>query len=284
MSPTLKAAFWMTGCLASFIAMAIAGRELSNDLSTFEMLFFRSLIGMAIVLALASRKGWNTLKTAQFRLQVFRNCAHYVGQYGWFYGIGILPLAQVFALEFTLPIWAGILAPLLLKERLTPVRVAAIAIGFAGALIILRPGLVPLDNASLAVLIAAVGYALSHTLTKKLSATDTPLAILFYMTVVQLPLGLVPSLFDWVTPELSHAPWLLIIGVAALTAHFCMIRAFLHADAIVVIPMDFLRLPLIAVVGLFLYGETLDIWVLAGGMIIFAGTFLNIWKDRHRTG
>jgi len=87
MTPTLKAAFWMMGCLASLIAMAIAGRELSSDLSTFEMLFFRSVIGLAVVLALASRNGWSTLKTAQPRLQVFRNCAHYVGQYGWFYGI-----------------------------------------------------------------------------------------------------------------------------------------------------------------------------------------------------
>lgn len=282
MSPTLKAAFWMMGTLASFIALALGGRELAGDLSTFEILFFRSVIGLVVVLALAARSGWGVLKTAQPKLQVVRNCAHYIGQYGWFYGVGVLHLAQVFALEFTLPIWAGILAPLLLKERLTPVRIAAIAIGFSGALIILRPGLVPVDKASLAVLVAALGYALSHTLTKKLSATDTPLAILFYMTAVQLPLGLVPSLFDWVTPTLAHAPWLLVVGIAALLSHFCMIRAFLHADAIVVIPMDFLRLPMIAVIGLFLYGEAMDIWVLAGGLVIFAGTFLNILKGHQQ--
>ncbi|NQU62583.1 MAG: DMT family transporter [Rhodospirillales bacterium] len=272
----------MTGTLASFIALALAGRELSADLSTFEMLFFRSLIGLGVVLVLAYRAGWGTLKTAQPKLQVFRNCVHYIGQYGWFYGIGLLPLAQVFALEFTLPIWAAILAPLLLKERLTAVRIAAIAIGFSGALIILRPGVVPIDHASLAVLIAAMAYATSHTLTKKLSATDTPLAILFYMTAVQLPLGLVPSLFDWVWPSLAHVPWLAVIGLAALASHFCMIRAFLHADAIVVIPMDFLRLPMIAVIGLFFYGEPLDLWVLVGGLVIFAGTFLNILKGHQQ--
>lgn len=282
MSPILKAALWMMGTLMSFIALALGGRELASDLGTFEILFFRSVIGLAVVLVLAGANGWETLKTAQPKLQVFRNCAHYVGQYGWFYGLGFLPLAQVFALEFTLPIWAAILAPLILKERLTPVRLGAIAIGFTGALIILRPGVVPLDHASLAVLIAAMGYALSHTLTKKLAATDTPLAILFYMTAVQLPLGLVPSLFNWVTPDLAHVPWLVLVGVAALTSHFCMIRAFSHADAIVVIPMDFLRLPLIAVVGLFLYGEGLDFWVLLGGLVIFAGTFLNIVKDSGR--
>lgn len=282
MPPTFKAAIWMTGTLVSLIAMAIAGRELAGELNTFEILFFRSIIGLAVVLVLASRKGWGTLKTAQPKMQVLRNCAHYIGQYGWFYGLGFLPLAQVFALEFTLPIWAAILAPLLLKEHLTPTRIAAIAIGFTGALIILRPGLVPIDQATIAVLIAAIGFAFSHTVTKKLSATDTPLAILFYMTVVQLPLGLIPALFDWTTPTLAHMPWLITVGLAGLSAHFCMVRAFLHADAIVVIPMDFMRLPLIAVVGLMFYGEPIDLWVLIGGLVIFAGTFLNIARDSKR--
>ncbi|HIC28313.1 MAG TPA: DMT family transporter [Rhodospirillales bacterium] len=282
MSPTLKAAFWMMGVLASFISMALGGRELSTELSTFEILFFRSLIGLAVIMALLSRSGWRQIQTEMLGLHVVRNCAHYAGQCGWFYGIGILSLAQVFALEFTTPIWIAILAPVLLKERLTGTRIAAIAIGFAGALIILRPGMVPIDTATVAVLMAAAGFAMSHTITKKLSATDTPLCILFYMTVVQLPLGLVPSLFDWVTPSLAHIPWLVIICVAGLTAHFCMIRAFLHADAIVVVPMDFLRLPLVAVIGLVVYGEALDVWVFVGASVIFAGTFLNILKDKRR--
>jgi drug/metabolite transporter (DMT)-like permease len=283
MSPTLKAAFWMTGVLASFIAMALGGRELSPDLSTFEILFFRSLIGLAVVLALLGQNGWRQIRTKKPGLHVVRNFAHYAGQFGWFFGIGLLPLAQVFALEFTTPIWIAILAPLLLKERLSGTRIAAIAIGFAGALIILRPGMVPIDTAAMGVLMAAAGYAFSHTLTKKLSATDSPLCILFYMTVVQLPLGLAPSLFDWVTPTLAHVPWLVLIGITALTAHFCMIKAFLHADAIVVVPMDFLRLPLVAVIGLVVYGEALDVWVFIGAGVIFAGNFLNILQDKRRS-
>jgi drug/metabolite transporter (DMT)-like permease len=281
MSPTLKAACWMTGVLASFIAMALGGRELSPDLSTFEILFFRSLIGLAVVLALLGQNGWRQIRTKKPGLHVVRNFAHYAGQFGWFFGIGLLPLAQVFALEFTTPIWIAILAPLLLKERLSGTRIAAIAIGFAGAFIILRPGMVPIDTAAMGVMMAAAGYAFSHTLTKKLSATDSPLCILFYMTVVQLPLGLAPSLFDWVTPTLAHVPWLVLIGITALTAHFCMIKAFLHADAIVVVPMDFLRLPLVAVIGLLVYGEALDVWVFVGAAVIFAGTFLNIMKDKR---
>jgi len=273
----------MTGVLASFIAMALGGQELSPDLSTFEILFFRSLIGLAVVLALLGQNGWRQIRTKKPGLRVVRNFAHYAGQFGWFFGIGLLPLAQVFALEFTTPIWIAILAPLLLKERLSGTRIAAIAIGFAGALIILRPGMVPIDTAAMGVLMAAAGYAFSHTLTKKLSATDSPLCILFYMTVVQLPLGLAPSLFDWVTPTLAHVPWLVLIGITALTAHFCMIKAFLHADAIVVVPMDFLRLPMVAVIGLVVYGEALDVWVFIGAGVIFAGNFLNIVQDKRRS-
>ena len=273
----------MTGVLASFIAMALGGQELSPDLSTFEILFFRSLIGLAVVLALLGQNGWRQIRTKKPGLRVVRNFAHYAGQFGWFFGIGLLPLAQVFALEFTTPIWIAILAPLLLKERLSGTRIAAIAIGFAGALIILRPGMVPIDTAAMEVLMAAARYAFSHTLTKKLSATDSPLCILFYMTVVQLPLSLAPSLFDWVTPTLAHVPWLVLIGITALTAHFCMIKAFLHADAIVVVPMDFLRLPLVAVIGLVVYGEALDVWVFIGAGVIFAGNFLNILQDKRRS-
>ena len=283
MSPTLRAALWMSGTLASLIAMALGGRELSADMSTFEILFFRSLIGLAVVSVLLSRSGWKQIKSEKTGLHVVRNLAHYVGQFGWFYGIALLPLAQVFALEFTLPIWTAILAPVLLKEHLSATRIAAIVFGFTGALIILRPGIVPVDTATLAVLIAAFGFALSHTLTKKLSRTDSALSILFYMTLVQLPLGLVPALFDWVTPSMAHVPWLLLVGVTALAAHFCMVRAFLHADALVVIPMDFLRLPLIALIGLMLYGEALDLWVLLGAAVIFGGNFLNILNDKRRS-
>ena len=273
------ASLWMAGTLVSFMIMAISGRELSQELSTFEILFFRSLIGLAIISVILSKTGWGQVRTARPILQITRNLAHYVGQFGWFYGISLLPLAQVFALEFTIPIWVACLAPFLLGERVTAVRVATIAIGFTGTLIILRPGMVPVSLASLAVLMAAGGYALAYIMTKLLSRTDPPITILFYMTVVQLPLGLVPSLFDWVTPSPALWPWLGVVGVTALTAHYCLTRAFVLADALVVIPLDFLRLPLAALIGFVFYNETLDVFVLIGAAIIFGGNFLGILRD-----
>jgi drug/metabolite transporter (DMT)-like permease len=276
--PVLIAAFWMVGALVSFMAMAISGRELSSELSTFEILFFRSLIGLLIISVVLTRKGWGQIRTTRPALQVVRNLAHYVGQFGWFYGIGLLPLAQVFAIEFTIPIWAAFLAPFLLGERITMTKVTTIVIGFIGILVILRPGMVPLNVATLAVLMAAVGYAISYLMTKMLTATDTPLAILFYMTVVQLPLGLLPSIFDWVTPSVDMIPWLLLVGFTALSAHYCISRAFALADALVVIPIDFFRLPLVALVGFSLYDEAVDAFVFLGAFIIVGGNLIGVVK------
>ena len=282
MPAVLRAALWMLGTLSSFALMAIAGRQLSADLSTWEILAFRSAIGLLIALVAAWRFGWHHLSSRQTGLQVVRNLGHFIGQYGWFYGLSLLPLAQVFALEFTSPIWAAILAPALVGERITPRRALVIAIGFIGIMIVIRPGAVPLSVGTVSVLIAAVSFAFAYLMTKRLMRTDTALTVVFYMSLVQLPLGLVPALFHWVTPPLHLWPWLVIVGVAGLSAHFCLARAFSHADAVVVVPMDFLRLPLIAVAGLVFYGERLDPWILGGAAVIFAGNFLNVWGERHR--
>ncbi len=282
MNAVLLATLWMGGALISFISMAIAGRELSAELNTFQILFFRSAIGLIIIVGLLSWAGWSQIKTNKLGLHFIRNLAHYVGQFGWFFAISLIPLAHVFAIEFTVPIWMAIFAPLLLGERLTPMRLFVILIGFVGVLIVLRPGMIPIEIGVISALIAALGYALAHTLTKKLTITDTPLSVLFYMTLIQLPMGAIPSLMDWVTPSASMAPWILIVAATALSAHYCMARAFAHADAVVVVPMDFLRLPLVAFLGMFLYGEPLDFWVLAGAGIIFIGIFANVVNEHRR--
>jgi drug/metabolite transporter (DMT)-like permease len=272
----------MCGALVSFMAMAIGGRELSSELTTFQILFFRSLVGLVFVAALLQRSGWRQVKTGAFGTHLLRNLTHFGGQYGWFYGLALIPLVEVFAIEFTVPIWTAILATVILGEQMSQLRALAVALGFVGVLVILRPGLAVVSPAALAVLGGAAGYAISHVLTKRLSSTDTPLAILFYMTMVQLPLGLVPSLPGWVWPSAALWPWVGVVAVTALSAHYCMARAFQLTDATVVVPMDFLRLPLIAVVGFVFYGEALKIWVLVGAVIVFARTWLNL-KSAQRS-
>jgi len=245
----LLAAFWMLGTLISFAAMAVAGRELSAEYNTFQILFFRSVIGVFIIGVLVSRSGFSQLKTQRPLSHLVRNLAHFGGQYGWFYGLAFISLAEVIAIEFTTPVWTALFAFFLLGERLTGARITALVLGILGLLLILRPGAGVLEPAALAVLAGAVGYALSYIQTKSLSDTETPLCILFYMTLMQLPLGMVPALLDWKSPSLEMMPMIILVGITALSAHYCMTRAFKLADATVVVPMDFLRLPLVMVVG-----------------------------------
>lgn len=279
-SAAARAALWMVGALASFMLMAIGGRELAGHLSTFQILFFRSVIGLLVIGAIVLRQDRRLMRTEQFGLHLLRNLVHYGGQWGWFYGLGLIPLAEVFAIEFTVPVWTALLAALILGERLTRGRIIAIVFGLVGMLVILRPGVAAVQPAALAVLGAALGYAMAHTFTKKLTRRDAPLTILFYMTLIQLPLGLIPSLFGWVTPTPILWAWLTVVGIGALTAHYCMTRALILADATVVVPMDFLRLPLIALVGFLFYNEPLAWSVLVGAVIMLVGNLINIRGER----
>lgn len=281
-SPSLAgAALWMLGALACFAAMAVGGRELSAELGTFQILFLRSVVGvLALLVVLAGSGGVGQVRTRRAGLHALRNLAHFGGQYGWFLGIALIPLAQVFAIEFTVPIWTLLLAMLFLGERASFARVGAVALGIVGVLLILRPGGEPISLGALAVLGGAFGYATAYVLTKRLVATEAPIAIVFYMTVMQLPLGLVPALLDWHWPSAAMWPWVVVVGLTALGAHYCISRAMMLADAMVVVPMDFLRLPLIAVVGAIFYAEPLDPWVFAGAALMVAGNLLNLRAGR----
>lgn len=279
-APAVRAALWMSGALVSFMSMAISGRELAAELTTFQILFFRSLVGLVVVAILLQRSGWTQVETRMFGTHLVRNLAHFGGQYGWFYGLAFIPLTEVFAIEFTVPIWTAILATIFLGERMNRMRALAVAVGFVGVLVILRPGVAIVSPGALAVLGGALGYAASHVFTKRLSSTETPLAILFYMTVIQLPLGLVPALPGWVWPSAASWPWVVVVATTALSAHYCLARAFRLADASVVVPMDFLRLPLIAIVGFVFYDEALQVWVLVGAVIVFAAAWLNLKSAR----
>ena len=214
--------------------------------------------------------------------QFGRNIVHFGAQLGWITGIGLLPLAEVFAIEFTTPIWATILAVLFLGERLNRGRVVALVLGFTGILVILRPGLAVIEPGAFAVLGAAVGFAITLTLTKFLTRTDSPLTILLYMSVIQLPFGIVLSALEWTTPDLLQLLWLMVIGAVGLSAHYCTARALSLADQTIVVPMDFMRLPLIVLVGFALYSESVELLVLAGAGLIFAGNYYSIFRENRK--
>jgi len=279
------AALWMLGALASFTTMAVAGREISVELNTFQLMFYRSVIGLVVVLAIGAALpgGLRGLATARIGLHLTRNCVHFVGQFCWFFALTMISLAEVFAIEFTTPIWVALLAPLLLREQLTKGRILAVVFGFVGVLVVLRPGVNEFGPGHIAMLIGAVGFGLTMITTKQLSATEKPLTILFWMAVLQAPMGLIGTFGEVPLPSMGTALWLLLVGLCGLTAHYSIAQAFRWADASVVAPMDFMRLPVIAVVGMLLYSEALDPFVFIGGAVILAGNWLNIRHEKTRS-
>lgn len=268
---------WMCGTLLSFSLMAVAARELSADVSTAQALFFRSVIGLLCVSGYLLLTGQlAALRTQRLGLHVCRNIVHFGGQYGWFVGIGLLPLAEVFALEFTVPIWTLVIAAIFLGERVTPQKIIAISLGTLGVLVILRPGIEIIDSASFVVLASAICYAITHTITKSMSASEPVISVLFYMCLVQLPIGLLLSLSAWVWPQGIQWLWLGVIGLTALSAHYCLTTAMQRAEATAVVTLDFFRLPLIALVGIVFYAEPLEYALIAGGLLMLAGNIINL--------
>lgn len=285
MSDTIKAAFWMIGAIVSFTSMAIAGRAVSLDLDTFEIMLYRSLIGVVVMLTVARLAGTlGEVTRRNLGVHLVRNLSHFAGQNLWFYSITAIPLAQVFALEFTSPLWVIVLSPLILGEKLTSVRVLSAIIGFVGIMIVTRPSPETLQFGQFTAALAAIGFAGSAVFTRLLTRTETITCILFYLTVMQATFGLICAGFDGdiALPTAANLPWVILIAVAGLVAHFCLTTALKLAPAAVVMPIDFARLPVIAIVGMLLYNETLDLLVLLGAAIIFGGNYLNIRTDTKR--
>ncbi|WP_197055982.1 DMT family transporter [Paracoccus halophilus] len=272
---------WMALSMSSFIAMSVGSRELAAALSIRQVLFFRALVGL-FVIALFIRRLWPEIRhLRQFRMHVLRNAVHFTAQYFWTIGVVVLPLASVFALEFTMPIWVAFFAWALLGERLTRARLLATLGGFIGVLVIVRPGIGIVDPAAGLVLLAAMGYGLSLVLVKRLTRENSPGAIVAWMILIQLPLGLIAALTDWRPVHVSDIPWMVVAGAGALSAHYCMAQALRRLDASIVMPVDFLRVPLAALVGYLVYAELIDIWVFLGGAIILLSNLQALRAERR---
>jgi drug/metabolite transporter (DMT)-like permease len=270
---------WMTGALLSFSAMAVSIRGLATTLHVPEILAIRNASGLVILLAigLARPQLLFALTLRRWRLQLARNTIHFGAQYLWALSVTLLPLATVFALEFTMPAYAAILAVVFLHERVTAGRIGVVVLGFLGVLVILRPGIASVNPAALLVLTAALGFAVSLIQTKALTTSETTYAIVLWMNAVQLPLALSGSApGNFLNLGAGQVLPLCGVAVAGLTSHFCLAQAFRFGDATVVVPLDFMRIPLIALVGWWFYGEGLDAYVFAGAGLIVLGISWNL--------
>jgi drug/metabolite transporter (DMT)-like permease len=278
----LRAALWMSCAVLAFSFMAVAARELLRHMGAFEILFLRTLVTMLLVGAAVARAGTATLRTRLFRFHLARALMHLGGQYCWIYAIGALTLATVFAIEFTMPVWVALLATAFLGERMNRGRAVMLVLGLAGIAIIVRPDLGGLHPAALVMVLGSMFYAGNMVMTKRISMTDSPLAVLFWMSLTQLPLTFATALPQWVTPKPVDLFWAAVIGSGSFVAHYSMTRAMKLGDATLVVPIDFLRLPLIAVVGAVFYREPLQAATFAGAVVIFAGTYYSLSREARR--
>lgn len=276
----------MIGALLSFSIMAVSVRELSiRGMSIFEILAIRSGAALLMLLMLLAVRPELRAYTVPRRmpLNLLRNCIHYASQFAWALALTMLPLAMVFALEFTMPAWTVLLAPWLLGEKMTPSRIGVVVLGLTGVLVILRPGIASFNPAALLVLAAAFGFAITMITTKKLTMTETTFGIVFWMAVIQFPLSLIGSdISALLNMGARHILPALGVGIGGLFSHYCLSNAFRAGDATLVVPLDFIRIPLIAVVGWAFYRETLDIFVLLGALIIIVGVVWNLRAESVR--
>ncbi len=247
----------MAGWLALMLIMAIAGRETTRELNVFEIMEVRSVVSLFILYPLIRRNGgFAAMKTARPLQHVARNLIHYGAQLCWFFALTLIPLGQVISIEFTMPIWTAILAASFLGERMTVWKISAIVLGIVGVLVIVRPATGEINPGQLIALAAA--------------------AIIFWMLVIQSAAGFFPSLYVWVWPSAYVFGWIVVIAFCGTFSHYCMARAMLYADATVVLPMDFLRVPLTAAAGWLIYSERLDVFTVLGAALILTGNLLNL--------
>ncbi len=272
-----KAAAWMAGWLSLMVIIAIAGREAMRELGVFQLMEMRSVIGLVLLAPLIRAEGGpRAMRTLRLRGHVARNVVHYGAQFGWFFALTLIPLGQVVAIEFTMPIWTALLAAAFLAERMNAWKVLAVVLGLLGVGLIVRPSADGLNLGQVVALTAALGFAVSLTLVKSLTRNDSAVVIGFWMLIVQSILGLLPALMQWRWPSTGVWGWVLVVAFCGTFSHYCMARALRHADATVVVPMDFLRVPLSAVAGWLVYSERMDIWTVGGALLILAGNLLNL--------
>ncbi|NKB53159.1 MAG: EamA family transporter [Rhizobiaceae bacterium] len=273
----LKAALWMVGWLAAMVTMAVAGRESVNQLSAFQVMELRAIIGLVLLSPLVfAAGGLSAMKTQHPWRHIWRNSVHYVAQYSWLVAVTLIPLAQVISIEFTMPIWTAILAVLFIGEKLNRWKVLAIVLGLIGVLIIVRPSVDNLDLGQMYSLAAAIGFSVSVIMVKSLVRTDSVVRIIFWMLIIQGIIGAIPAAMFWQPVSTDLWPWIFLVAVCGTFSHYCMARAMTHADATIVVPMDFLRVPLTALVGWLIYAEAIDAYTATGAVLILLGNILNM--------
>ncbi|HET6518300.1 MAG TPA: DMT family transporter [Geminicoccaceae bacterium] len=277
----VRGALWMCGAAAAFAGMVNLVRLLSAGFDPLQIVFFRTAFGLLAMLPWLAGHGLGALRTERLGLHLLRAAIGLAAMVLWFTTLALLPLAEATALSFTAPVFTSVLAVVFLGEAMRARRWTATAIGFLGALIVLRPGVEAVNPSALLAIATAAIWATSTIVVKILARTDEPAAIATYMTLLLTPLSLVPALLVWRTPGLTDLGLCVLLGAAGSIGHVCMARALATSEASLVMPFDYLRLPLVAFFAYLLFDQVPDVWTWVGGAVI-AGSSLYIAQREAR--
>ena len=280
-SDPLGGALWMLGSTVFFTAMTAMIRYVSGSIDPLEIVFFRNLFGLVVLLPWLMRHGKVSLNTRRLPLYSLRAVVGLIAMICWFTAISQMNLGDAVALSFTAPMFATVGAVFLLSEIVRVRRWVAVLAGFTGAMVILRPGFAEIPPAAYFVLLSSMMMGLSVCLVKLLAKTEQVMAIVFTMVLMLTPVSLIPALFVWQTPDLIQFAWLTAIGACGTLGHICITRAFSMAEATAVLPYDFMRLPLMAVLAWLVFDQVLDVWTGVGAIIIIGASIYIAHREAY---
>jgi drug/metabolite transporter (DMT)-like permease len=275
-----RGAFWATLTAISFAVMITAVHFMDGKFDAFQIVFFRAIVGLLLIVPLVLRSGLKPLLTNKLPLHCVRTFFGLFAMAALYYAVAAKPLAEIIALTFLIPIFVTISSGVVLRETVGIHRWLATIFGFGGALVIIRPGFIEFDLPIFLALLSSALYAGAWSTVKVLTRTEQASIMLFWLNFLMLPLTIVPTVFVWVTPDWNDLVPILIMSLFGWSAHFCQAKAFEKADASAVMPFDFIRLPVAALFGYFLFSEALDLWIWVGAIIIFTASYYSVWREK----
>jgi drug/metabolite transporter (DMT)-like permease len=281
MSGNVRGLVWMVGSTVLATAMLAVVRHVSAGIHPFEIAFFRQVFGLVVLSPWLLLYGFAPLRTRRLRLHGLRAAVNLVAMLAYFTAVAVIPLAEVTALAFAAPIFATILAMVFLGEVVRLRRWAAILFGFAGVMVVLRPGVDLMQAGSMLVLLSAAAWACALIVIKMLGRTESSLTITIYMSMLMAPFSLIPALFVWQWPSLEQLGWLAATGALGTGAQLMLVQALKEAETQVVMPADFLKLIWAAVLGYLLFEQAPNSYIWLGGAMIFVSTTYIAWREHQ---
>jgi drug/metabolite transporter (DMT)-like permease len=270
-SDPVAAVVWVTIAMALFAGLAVFARMAMNTgMHPFVVLFLRNVLAVGMLLPLLAWRGRSLFRSSQIGLYGVRVAISLASMLTWFYAIAVIPIGEVTAISFLAPLFGTLGAILLLGEKVRVRRWAALIIGFAGAMIILRPGGTPIGVGQICAVVSAMMTGVVAVLIKQLTERDDPDKIVFLTNIMLTPLSLLPALFVWSWPTTAMLLPLIGMGLCAVVGHVALVRGYARTDASLAQTFEFSRLPFTVAIAYAAFGETIDIWTWVGALVIFA--------------